>query len=207
MQRQASAQASTSSAAPQHRTPRPVYPIPELAPVVPGPAGWHDYRSFHSTDAVLCIDNGATTLRAGWGTERDPRIVVDNIAAKYKDRKFNRQVMLAGGEVFVDATSRANTRVPYENDVVVNFDAMVRPPPSSLPEFPLAHLLTPTPAGEHPRLYARQARSRLGDAPQPDRHDRDAVQPGLLALECVLSFLLVHLAARAAAHSSTRTQS
>ncbi|GAA5840624.1 hypothetical protein JCM9279_007385 [Rhodotorula babjevae] len=123
MQRQASTQASTSTA-PQPRALRPVYPIPELAPVVPGPAGWHDYRAFQHSDAVLCIDNGATTLRAGWGTERDPRIVVDNIAAKYKDRKFNRQVMLAGGEVFVDATSRANTRVPFENDVVVNFDAM-----------------------------------------------------------------------------------
>lgn len=116
----------------QQRPPprRPVFPIPELAPVVPGPATSTDYHSLQGTRAVLCVDNGATTLRAGWSTDRDPRICIDNVAAKFKDRKFNRLVMLAGAEVFVDATSRANTRVPYENDVVVNFDVMV---PPSLP--------------------------------------------------------------------------
>ncbi|GAA5828929.1 hypothetical protein JCM3770_003524, partial [Rhodotorula araucariae] len=106
------------------RPERTVYPIPELASVVVGPPTSTDYARVQGTDAVLCIDNGATTLRAGWSTDPDPRIVIDNIAAKYKDRKFNRQVMLAGAEVYVDATSRANTRVPFEGDVVANFDVM-----------------------------------------------------------------------------------
>ncbi|BGP50256.1 Actin-related protein 5 [Rhodotorula kratochvilovae] len=117
-------QRQTSQQGQRTRPDRPVFPIPELAPVVPGPPSSTDYARIQGTDAVLCVDNGATTLRAGWSSDSDPRIVIDNIAAKYKDRKFNRQVMLAGAEVYVDATSRANTRVPFEGDVVANFDVM-----------------------------------------------------------------------------------
>ncbi|BGP01976.1 Actin-related protein 5 [Rhodotorula toruloides] len=104
-----------------HRT---VCPVPELQPVLPGPPTSTDYASFASPSNVLCIDNGATTLRAGWGAERDPRIVVENVASKYRDRKFNQPVVLAGGEVYVDATSRAHVRTPFEGDTVCNFDVM-----------------------------------------------------------------------------------
>ncbi|BGP18453.1 Actin-related protein 5 [Rhodosporidiobolus nylandii] len=111
---------------------RPIYPIPDLPPVVAGPPTPPVSRPPPGT--VLCIDNGASTLRAGYssslhlhpgaGGGGKPPIVVENINAKYKDRKFNRQVLLAGGEVYVDATSRSNTRVPFEGDVVANFDVM-----------------------------------------------------------------------------------
>jgi hypothetical protein len=33
-----------------------------------------DYAQFANQDSVLCIDNGATTLRAGWNREQDPRL-------------------------------------------------------------------------------------------------------------------------------------
>ncbi|GAA5899816.1 hypothetical protein JCM6882_005442 [Rhodosporidiobolus microsporus] len=108
---------------------RTVYPIPDLPPVVAGPLT-PSHPQPPPPSSVLCIDNGASTLRAGYsataaaGPEARPPIVVENINAKYKDRKFNRQVFLAGGEVYVDATSRANTRVPFEGDVVCNFDVM-----------------------------------------------------------------------------------
>jgi actin-related protein 5 len=52
--------------------------------------------------------------------------VVENVASKYRDRKFNQPVVLAGGEVYVDATSRAHVRTPFEGDTVCNFDVMVR---------------------------------------------------------------------------------
>ncbi|BGP34011.1 Actin-related protein 5 [Rhodotorula toruloides] len=112
------------SLAQQQRPGRTVYPVPELQPVLPGPPTSTDYASFASPSNVLCIDNGATTLRAGWGAERDPRIVVENVASKYRDRKFNQPVVLAGGEVYVDATSRAHVRTPFEGDTVCNFDVM-----------------------------------------------------------------------------------
>ncbi|GAA5878506.1 hypothetical protein JCM8547_008434 [Rhodosporidiobolus lusitaniae] len=104
---------------------RTIYPLPDLPPVVAGPAT--PYPSPAPNGAVLCIDNGATTVRAGYSTslaQGRPPIVVENITAKYKDRKLNHQVILAGGEVYVDATSRSNTRVPYEGDVVCNHDVM-----------------------------------------------------------------------------------
>lgn len=107
---------------------RTIYPLPDLPPVQAGPST--PYPSRAPTGCVLCIDNGASTLRAGYSaslaTAARPPIAVENINAKYKDRKFNKQVLLAGGEVYVDATSRSNTRVPFEGDVVCNFDVMVR---------------------------------------------------------------------------------
>ncbi|GAA6061978.1 hypothetical protein JCM10212_005222 [Sporobolomyces blumeae] len=105
---------------------RKIHPIPDLHPLVPGPATLASYAPLltQSPVPVLCIDNGATTLRAGFSNASDPKIELDNIGAKYKDRKNNVQVMLAGGEVYVDATSRSNTRVPFEGDVVCNYDVM-----------------------------------------------------------------------------------
>ncbi|GAA5859405.1 hypothetical protein JCM1840_004599 [Sporobolomyces johnsonii] len=106
---------------------RTIYPIPELHPLVPGPASLPSYYPLLSSPSgppTLCIDNGATTLRAGFSSADSPAIQIDNINAKYRDRKSNRAVMLSGGEVYVDATSRSNVRSPFEGDVVCNFDVM-----------------------------------------------------------------------------------
>ncbi|POY73163.1 hypothetical protein BMF94_3793 [Rhodotorula taiwanensis] len=103
---------------------RSVYPIPELQPVVAAPPAATDYSQFANADTVLCLDNGATTLRAGWSREQDPRFAIDNLVSKYRDRKSNRSVLLAGSEVYVDATSRAHVRAPHEADVVTSPDVM-----------------------------------------------------------------------------------
>ncbi|GAA5936627.1 hypothetical protein JCM1841_004631 [Sporobolomyces salmonicolor] len=106
---------------------RTIYPIPELHPLVPGPASLPSYYPLLSSPSgppTLCIDNGATTLRAGFSSADSPAVQIDNINAKYRDRKSNRAVMLSGGEVYVDATSRSNVRSPFEGDVVCNFDVM-----------------------------------------------------------------------------------
>jgi len=106
---------------------RPVYPIPDLHPLVPSPPSLPSYSSLLSSPSppTLCIDNGATTLRAGFTNLSQPYLDLENIGAKYKDRKLNTTVHLAGGEVYVDTASRSSTRVPYEGDVVCNFDVMV----------------------------------------------------------------------------------
>lgn len=106
---------------------RPVYPIPDLHPLIPSPPSLPSYTSHlpsHPTP-TLCIDNGATSLRAGLTNLSSPYLDLENIGAKYKDRKLNTTIHLAGGEVYVDAASRSSTRVPYEGDVVCNFDVMV----------------------------------------------------------------------------------
>ncbi|GAA6016342.1 hypothetical protein JCM11491_006824 [Sporobolomyces phaffii] len=103
---------------------RRVYPIPELHPLTLAPPALPSYSSLLSASPVLCIDNGATSIRAGYSSSSDPYLDLDNIGAKYRDRKLNTTVNLAGGEVYVDAASRSSTRVPFEGDVVCNFDVM-----------------------------------------------------------------------------------
>lgn len=110
---------------------RHVYPIEELREAVEQPPPSRDWSSFASSAIVL--DNGASTMRAGWSTEKSPRVVSENVVAKYKDRKTNHNMLLAGSEAYADATSRGAVKSPFEGDVLVNFDQMVRRalPPSS----------------------------------------------------------------------------
>lgn len=99
------------------------FPIVSERPVLESGPPATDYAQ-HLHDSII-IDNGATTLRAGWSSEAYPRIVMDNVGAKYRDRKTNRNVMLAGSEAYVDATSRAAVKSAFEGDIVCNFDQMV----------------------------------------------------------------------------------
>ena len=138
---------------------RRVYPIPELASAVAAPPTATDYAQFANVDSVLCIDNGATTLRAGWNREQDPRLAIDNLSSKYRDRKFNRSILLAGAEVYVDATSRAHVRAPHEGDIVTSPDVMVRFPFFFRPgTFAKSDMLLR--AGKHTRLCPPQTRRR-----------------------------------------------
>ena len=109
---------------------RRVYPIPDLHPLEPSPPSLPSYTSnlSQTSQPTLCIDNGASLIRAGFTNLASPYLELENIGAKYKDRKLNTTVHLAGGEVYVDAASRSSTRVPYEGDVVCNFDVMVSLP-------------------------------------------------------------------------------
>jgi actin-related protein 5 len=53
-----------------------------------------------------------------------PYLSFENVGSKYKDRKLNQTINLVGGQVYVDASSRSSTKVPFELDVVSNFDVM-----------------------------------------------------------------------------------
>jgi hypothetical protein len=129
-----------------------IYRIDDVHPVVENPPFSTDYERFAGTQTPIVIDNGAffhlpfaaltlassldtcltvslsvgaSEIRAGWATESSPRLVCENITARFRERKAQKNVILAGGEVYADATSRANTKAPYDGDVVCNFDAMV----------------------------------------------------------------------------------
>lgn len=93
----------------------------------PGPAISTDYTSaFVNTSTPIVLDNGSARFRAGWGSEfaQGPRIDVDNIVAKYKDRKTNRNIALAGAQIYGDTLSKQTAKAPFEGDIVCNFDAM-----------------------------------------------------------------------------------
>jgi hypothetical protein len=112
---------ASTMAVPHSKT---VYPIEELREAVEQPPPSRDWHKFTSSSIIL--DNGASTLRAGWSAEDAPRIVTENLGAKYRDRKTNRNILLTGSEAYVDATSRGNIKSPFEGDIVANFDQMVR---------------------------------------------------------------------------------
>lgn len=103
-------------------TSQTVYPIPETYTIHPAPATFTDYSS-HLTSSLI-IDNGATTLRAGWSDCLSPHLTLDNIGSRYKERKLNETFTFAGSEAFVDASSRSGVKSAFEGDVVCNYDVM-----------------------------------------------------------------------------------
>lgn len=97
------------------------------ASLEPGPSISTDYTSaFASTSTPIVLDNGSSRFRAGWASEhaRGPRIDVENIVAKYRDRKTNKNIALAGAQIYCDTLAKQTAKSPFEGDVVCNFDAM-----------------------------------------------------------------------------------
>lgn len=103
-------------------TSKTVYPIAENYQIYPAPPTCTDYRSHRGSPLIL--DNGQTHLRAGWATDDAPRLVTENIGARYRDRKNNETYLMAGTEAYIDASSRSSVRTAFEGDVVCNFDQM-----------------------------------------------------------------------------------
>lgn len=69
--------------------------------------------------------SGTCSVRAGYGTMNQPYLDTDSVVSRYRDRKTNRTIMLAGSDCYVDAASRANARPMHEERVVSNYDSMV----------------------------------------------------------------------------------
>lgn len=82
------------------------------------------YEDFRGTDIPVVIDNGATTMRWGFASSSVPRCQ-PNIIAKYKERKSNRPLLLFGNSVELEGGAKAQTKTPWEGDVLLNFDALV----------------------------------------------------------------------------------
>ena len=91
-------------------------------PTVHVPASYAEHRDKHTP---LCIDNGSTNLRFGFCTSESPRVGL-NMIAKYKERKTNKPLLLFGEGIDVEGGARSQARTPWEGDVLLNFDALVR---------------------------------------------------------------------------------
>ncbi|KAG8700208.1 Nuclear actin-protein involved in chromatin remodeling [Ceratobasidium sp. 394] len=72
----------------------------------------------------IVIDNGATKFRYGFaGDDKGPFSWLNSVS-RYRERKTNRPVLLFGEATNLDATSRAQSKQPWEGDLLLNFDAL-----------------------------------------------------------------------------------
>lgn len=140
-------------------------------PTVYKPASYDEHRSQHTP---LCIDNGSTTMRFGFCTSDTPRTGT-NMVAKYKERRTNRPLLLFGEGIDAEGGARSQAKSPWEGDVLLNFDAMVRASPShertepnfseftqeNALDYAFIHLGIDTPTVDHPIIMTERLASPL----------------------------------------------
>ena len=92
-----------------------------------------DYSTYRDSEIPIIIDNGSSNLRYGFAADAKDAQTANldpfsgtNVVARFKDRKTNQQVLLFGESVEFDSGARAQARNPWEGDVLLNFDALVR---------------------------------------------------------------------------------
>ncbi|KAH9909082.1 putative chromatin remodeling complex subunit [Xylariomycetidae sp. FL2044] len=92
-------------------------------PVSPQPDG-REKALAHDGDAAIVIDNGSSTVRAGWSFESKPRLNIPPIMAKYRDRKLGKTYSFAGNDCYADTTARGHIRYAFEpgTGIVSNWD-------------------------------------------------------------------------------------
>lgn len=81
------------------------------------------YRS-SSPDTAIVIDNGSSSVRAGWQTDALPRLQFPPLMARYTDRKLNRKLTFIGSEIYFDGTARGQAKNLYElgSNIINNWD-------------------------------------------------------------------------------------
>lgn len=94
---------------------------------LPVPESTADYNPFRGTNLPIVIDNGSTTIKYGFSTSQTPH-TGPNLIAKYRDRRTNRPILLFGDAVDAETGAKSQSKSPWEGDVLLNFDALVRSP-------------------------------------------------------------------------------
>ncbi|KAJ5833930.1 chromatin remodeling complex subunit (Arp5) [Penicillium riverlandense] len=91
----------------------------------PQPEGYEQSRSHPDTSAIV-IDNGSSTMKAGWSFDQNPRFVLPPTMSRYRDRKLNKQCNFIGYDAYADATTRGQLRYAFDpgSSVVGNWDVM-----------------------------------------------------------------------------------
>ncbi|KAF2167151.1 hypothetical protein M409DRAFT_36633 [Zasmidium cellare ATCC 36951] len=81
------------------------------------------YRS-STPDTAIVIDNGSSSIRAGWQTDTLPRLQFPPFMARYTDRKLNRKLTFVGSEIYFDGTARGQAKNLYEpgSNIINNWD-------------------------------------------------------------------------------------
>ncbi|KII86512.1 hypothetical protein PLICRDRAFT_165106 [Plicaturopsis crispa FD-325 SS-3] len=113
------------------------------------------YDAFRGKSTPLIIDNGSTNLRYGFSTSTNPRTGL-NVVAKYKERKFNRPLLLFGDAIDTESGAKGQARTPWEGDVLLNFDAL-----ENVLDYTFIQLGIDTPSVDHPILMTERLCSPL----------------------------------------------
>ena len=103
--------------------PAPDFPFKGWQP--PQPDGYRQSASNPSENAIV-IDNGSSTVKAGFSFDKKPRYQVPPIMAKFKDRKWNKYCAFVGWDAYADATTRGQIRQAFEThtSIPTNWDIM-----------------------------------------------------------------------------------
>ncbi|KIK66134.1 hypothetical protein GYMLUDRAFT_70347 [Collybiopsis luxurians FD-317 M1] len=121
-------------------------PLPSLPNIPPDPENYEPHRNQHTP---LIIDNGSSNLRWGWATST-PRFG-PSIVSKYRDRRNNKPLVLFGDAVEVEGAAKAQSRTPWEGDVLLNFDAL-----ENALDFAFVQLGIDAPTVDHPVLMTER---------------------------------------------------
>ncbi|KAK3049384.1 Actin-related protein 5 [Extremus antarcticus] len=81
------------------------------------------YRHSSPSTAII-IDNGSSSVRAGWSSDPTPRLQFPPLMARYTDRKLNRKLTFIGSEIYFDGTARGQAKNIYEpgSNIANNWD-------------------------------------------------------------------------------------
>ena len=103
--------------------PAPDYPFKGWQP--PQPEGYRQSAASPNESAIV-IDNGASTIKAGFSFDKQPRFFIPPIVAKYRDRKYNKACNFVGYDAYADATTRGQIRPVFEQytSIPQNWDVM-----------------------------------------------------------------------------------
>ncbi|KAG8730833.1 Nuclear actin-protein involved in chromatin remodeling, partial [Ceratobasidium sp. 428] len=104
----------------------------------------------------IVIDNGATKFRYGFAGDNKGPYSWLNSVSRYRERKTNRPVLLFGEATNLDATSRAQSKQPWEGDLLLNFDAL-----ENALDHAFIHLGINTDTVEHPVFMTERLASPL----------------------------------------------
>ncbi|ERF74831.1 hypothetical protein EPUS_03215 [Endocarpon pusillum Z07020] len=101
----------------------PDYPFKGWQP--PQPEGYRQSAAT-SIETAFVIDNGSSTVKAGFSFDKVPRFMVPPIMARYRDRKNNKACTFVGHDAYADATTRGQIRSAFEpgTSIVTNWDVM-----------------------------------------------------------------------------------
>ncbi|KAI9832709.1 MAG: Nuclear actin-protein involved in chromatin remodeling [Phylliscum demangeonii] len=99
-----------------------------VAPKAPSsiPGGYQDSSRHGSDQTAIVIDNGSSSIRAGWSFDKAPRLTFPPIVSRYRDRKLSKTYTFVGQDAYVDANARGQIRTAFEagSGVVSNWDVM-----------------------------------------------------------------------------------
>ncbi|KAB5594304.1 Chromatin remodeling complex subunit [Ceratobasidium theobromae] len=102
----------------------------------------------------IVIDNGATSFRYGFAGGSPFSWL--NSVSRYRERKTNKPILLFGDATNLDATSRAQSKQPWEGDLLLNFDAL-----ENAFDHAFIHLGVDTDTVEHPILMTERLATPL----------------------------------------------